>query len=174
MRKMAERLGLLIVIGLMIACALTLLAPRFGWSVDVVCSGSMEPELKVGSVVITRPVRLEEIKPGDVIAFHSPVDGKLTSHRVVAVEGGPSVCLLTKGDANGDVDPFFLPAQSVVGKVCFQIPYFGYFAQFVKTPLGLLLAFCLPGLVIIVMEFRHLWRLLSEEAVEREYRVREK
>lgn len=172
MKRAAENLGLLFMIGLMIACLLTFLAPHFGWSADVVYSGSMEPELKVGSVVITRPVKPEEIKPGDVVTFYSPLNGQLTSHRVVAVEQGSELRIVTKGDANGQVDPFVLPPESVVGKVCLAVPYFGYFALFVKTPLGLLLAFCLPGLVIIVLELRNLWRVLNGEEIERKYRVR--
>jgi signal peptidase len=73
----------------------------------------------------------------------------------------------TKGDVNEDADPFVVPAQNVVGKVCLHIPYFGYVTQFVKTPLGLLLTLCLPGLVIIVMEMRNIWRALNAEQVEK-------
>ena len=62
MKKAAENFGFAVIILLMTAAVLTFLAPRFGWSVDAVFSGSMEPELKVGAVVITRPVEAEEIK----------------------------------------------------------------------------------------------------------------
>ena len=172
MKKAAENFGFVVIILLMTAAALTFLAPRFGWSVDAVFSGSMEPELKVGAVVITRPVDAEEIKTGDIITFHSPLNEQLTSHRVIAAEGGSSVHFQTKGDANKDTDPFTLPPENVVGKVCFHIPYFGYVAQFVKTPLGLLLTLCLPGLITIVMELRNIWRIIAEERMERQYRIR--
>lgn len=172
MKKAAENFGFVVIILLITAAALTFLAPRFGWSVDAVFSGSMEPELKVGAVVITRPVDAEEIKTGDIITFYSPLSEQLTSHRVIAVEQGPSVHFQTKGDANEDADPFTLPAGNVVGKVCFHIPYLGYVTQFVKTPLGFLLTLCLPGLIIIVMELRNIWRVLTKEDIERKYRMR--
>jgi signal peptidase len=172
MKKAAENFGFAVIILLMTAAALTFLAPRFGWSVDAVFSGSMEPELKVGAVVITRPVDAEEIKTGDIITFYSPLSEQLTSHRVIAVEQGSSLHFSTKGDANKDADPFTLPPENVVGKVCFHIPYFGYVAQFVKTPLGFLLTLCLPGLIIIVMELRNIWRVLTKEDIERKYRMR--
>ena len=172
MKKAAENFGFVVIILLMTAAALTFLAPRFGWSVDTVFSGSMEPELKVGAVVITRPVDAEEIKVGDILTFYSPLSEQLTSHRVIAVEQGSSLHFSTKGDANKDADPFTLPPENVVGKVCFHIPYFGYVAQFVKTPLGLLLTLCLPGLIIIVMELRNIWRVLTKEDIERKYRMR--
>jgi signal peptidase I len=171
MKNMAEHLGLLMLIALMVACVATFLAPHFGWRVDVVYSGSMQPELKVGSIVVTRPVRPDEIKPDDIITFYSPLDQKLTSHRVIAIEPGLQVSILTKGDANGHPDPFIVPAENVVGKVCLHIPYLGYFARFVKTPVGLLITLCLPALAIIILELRNIWRTLAEAEIERRYRI---
>lgn len=172
MKRVFENFGLAVIILLITAAALTFLAPRFGWRVDTVFSGSMEPELKVGAVVITRPVDAEEIKTGDILTFYSPLSEQLTSHRVIAVEQGSSLHFSTKGDANEDADPFTLPPENVVGKVCFHIPYLGYVAQFVKTPLGFLLTLCLPGLIIIVMELRNIWRVLTKEDIEKKYRMR--
>lgn len=166
MKKAAENFGLAFIILLMMAAVLTFLAPHFGWRVDAVFSGSMEPELKVGGVVVNHSVPVEEIKVGDVITFYSPLNGKLTSHRVIAVENSP-LYFQTKGDANEDADPFILPAQNVVGKVCFHLPYLGYVTQFVKTPLGFVLTLCLPGLIIIAMEMRNIWRVLTEKETER-------
>ncbi len=172
MKKTAENFGSVVIILLMTAAALTFLAPRFGWSVDAIVSGSMEPELKVGAVVITRPVDAEEIRVGDIITFYSPLSEKMTSHRVIATEGGSPFHFQTKGDANEDADPFSVPAENVVGEVCFHIPYLGYVAQFVKTPLGFLLTLCLPGLIIIVMELRNTWHTLTGDEIEREYRIK--
>jgi len=171
-RKVAKNFGLAVVILFMTAAALIFLAPRFGWRVDAVFSGSMEPGLKLGSVVVTRPVEAEEIKAGDIITFYSPLNERLVSHRVVAAEHGSGWHFQTKGDANEDADPFVVPAESVVGKVCLHLPYFGYVSQFVKTPLGLLLLICTPGLVVIVMEIRNIWRVLNEEKMERKYGTR--
>jgi len=170
MKKAAENFGFAVIILLMAAAVLTFLAPYFGWRVDTVLSGSMEPGLKVGGVVITRPVEVEDIKVEDIITFYSPLSEKLTSHRVIAVEDSSSFHFRTKGDANEDDDPFILlHAQNVVGKVCFHLPYLGYATQFVKTPLGLLLTLCIPGLVIIAMEIRNIWRVLTEQKIERKY-----
>jgi signal peptidase len=165
MRKAAGNFGLAVIILLMAAAVLVFLAPRFGWRVDAVFSGSMEPELKTGGVVITRPVDTEDIKVGDIITFYSPLNEQLTSHRVIAAGDGSSFHFQTKGDANEDADPFVVPAENVVGKVCFHIPYFGHATQFVKTPLGLLLTLCLPGLVVVVLQMRNIWLVLTEERI---------
>ena len=120
--------------------------------------------------MITRPVVAEDIKAGDTITFYSPQSEKLTSHRVIAIEEGSSFYFRTKGDANEDSDNFILPAQNMVGKVCFHIPYLGYVTQFVKTPLGLLLTLLIPGLAIIVMELRNIRHELAGKEIENDYR----
>jgi len=51
-------------------------------------------------VVITRPVDVQAIKVGDIVTFQSSRREAPTSHRVVAIEQGSEISLLTKGDAN--------------------------------------------------------------------------
>jgi signal peptidase len=169
MKKVAEYFGFGLVVLLMTAAVLTFLAPRFGWRVDAVMSGSMEPQLRVGGLVITRPVESKDIKVGDTITFYCPLDKEMISHRVIAVENGTLSYFRTKGDANEDTDPFIVPVQNVAGEVCFHIPYLGYVVQFIKTPWGILLTLCIPGLIIIAMEIRNVWQVLTEEEVERKY-----
>jgi signal peptidase len=165
MKKLFEYCGMAVIILLMTTAILLFLAPHFGWRADAVSSGSMEPALKTGGVVITRPVEVGDIRVGDTITFNSPMNEALTSHRVIAVEDGSSLHFRTKGDANEEADPFSLPAERVVGRVCFHLPYFGYATQFAKTTLGLLLTLCLPGLVIILMEMRNIWLVLTERKI---------
>ena len=169
MKKTIQGIGVALIVLLMAAATFVFLAPRFGWSVDTVYSGSMEPQLKVGGVVVTRPVAAEEVEVGDIITFHSPLNDALTSHRVIAVEDSSPVQFQTKGDANENADPFVVPAQNLAGEVCFHMPYMGYAAQFIKSPLGLVLTLCLPGLAIIVMEIVKICRVLKEEKAKRKY-----
>lgn len=153
MNKVADYLGLALALILITAVVLVFAATRFGWRVDAVLSGSMEPGLKVGSLAITRPVGAEEIRTGDVIAFRSAVSALPIVHRVVAAEDGSS--FRTKGDANENADPFLVPAQDVLGRVCCRVPFLGYAAQFVKTPFGILLI-CVWCFLVIVNEMRTL------------------
>jgi signal peptidase len=159
--KWLQGVGIVAIFLLMTAAVLVFLAPRFGWRVDSVYSGSMEPAMKVGGVVITRPASPGEIRIGDIITFNSPKGNALTSHRVVAIEDGPAAGFQTKGDANEEADPFIVPAQKVAGVVCFRLPYLGYVASFMKTRLGLLLTICLPGVLIVVRELVNIWRVLK-------------
>ena len=149
--KVAEYAGIALVFVLMTMVVLALLAPHFGWRADTVLSGSMEPALPVGCVQVTRPVQPEDIQAGDIITFRSPTNGKLMSHRVVAVEEGNSYQFRTKGDANEDVDPYSIPSENVVGRVCFKVAHIGYVVEYLKSPIGFILL-GLIGIALIVAE----------------------
>lgn len=72
-----------------------------GYEIYNVVSGSMEPEIPVGSVIYVKAVSPETVEEGDIIAFTSGVS--VISHRVVSnqtVEGK----FTTKGDANAEND----------------------------------------------------------------------
>jgi signal peptidase I len=150
--KVAEYVGIALVVVLMTMVVLAMLAPHFGWRVDTVLSGSMEPAMPVGCVQVTKPVSSEDIEVGDIITFRSPTNGKLMSHRVVTVQQeDQSYQFRTKGDANEDVDPYSVSAENVVGRVCFNISHVGYFVEYLKSPLGFILL-GLVGIALIVAE----------------------
>jgi len=170
MKKTVEYLGLSLAIAVMVAAMLTYLAPHFGWRVDVVCSGSMEPELKTGSLVVTRPVEPQEIVVGDIIAF-SPNGVTLGEneviHRVIGIEEASPLYFKTKGDANDNPDPFMVPARNLVGRICFKVHYVGYFIRFLRTPWGFLLGLVIPGLILITMYITSIQRMLHKNREER-------
>ncbi|TET44413.1 MAG: signal peptidase I [Dehalococcoidia bacterium] len=153
----------IILVWLLVIVVALFLLPRFGgWRFDAVYTGSMEPELNVGGVVLIKPVEPLDIKPGDIIAYHSGEE--IVTHRVVEVvtdAGEPS--FVTKGDANEDPDPLPAAATSVVGKVIFDVPYLGYLAAFVKTRLGFVLTVILPGLAIIGLELKNMWQVVLKK-----------
>lgn len=146
----------IILIWLLVIVVAIFLLPRFGgWRFDAVLSGSMEPALHVGGVVLIKSVEPLNITTGDIIAYRS--GESLITHRVVEVIES-ELSFITKGDANEDPDLLPTPASSVVGKVIFDVPYLGYLAAFVKTRLGFLLTIFLPGLAIIGLELKKMWR----------------
>ncbi len=84
--------------------------------------------------------------------FSSLDKTSLTTHRVVKIEPEPGLGFITKGDANNnpDINPV-LPDQ-VVGIVAFNIPYLGLLTEFIKTPLGFILFFLIPAVVLLGRE----------------------
>ena len=145
--------ALLILAGL---AALVVLACRLlGFQLYTIQGGSMGRALPVCSVAVAQPVDPATIAPGDIIAFRGPQDGIYTHRVVQVVEEG----FRTRGDANEEPDVFPVPASRVLGKVRLAIPFLGYLAHLVKTPLGYVLFQLLPGLAIIVLEVRRLRKL---------------
>jgi len=162
MKKVIEYLCFTIVVLLMMAAVFIYLGPHIGWRVDAVLSGSMEPKVKVGSLVVTHSVDAEEIEVGDIITFYpNTAEQNMVTHRVIGIGHSSSLYFETKGDANADPDPFTVPARNLVGKVSFHMPYWGYFTEFLKTPLGFLFAVVIPGSIIIALYIIAIWRMVA-------------
>jgi len=115
-------------------------------------SGSMEPALPVGSVVVIKPVDPNKLQKDEIICFKLSNPQSIT-HRIIDItdEG-----FVTKGDANEDPDSFVVQKKNIIGKVVFTIPYVGYLNHFVKTPLGFTLFIILPATIIIAEEIRNI------------------
>lgn len=118
----------------------------------IVQSGSMEPALSIGSVVITKAA--ESYKKGEIITF-STGGRELTTHRVVSVEteDGQTV-FRTKGDANEEADSWSVTESQIVGRQILSIPKLGYLADFVKTPKGFVILVVIPASIIVYEELK--------------------
>ena len=114
-----------------------------GFQFFVVMSGSMEPVLPVGSVVLVEPTPYNEIQVGDDISFVVGEEKVTVTHRVVEKDEGANT-LTTKGVANNvSDDP--IPASAVIGKVIFDIPLVGRLLYFLSSLQGKIVA----GIVVV-------------------------
>ncbi len=117
-----------------------------GFKPFVIASGSMEPNINIGDIVLVQPTDINEIKVGNIIAYH--VSNRIVVHRVVEVlNNNGKIYLKTKGDANLDADPGLVTERAVLGKIAFTIPRVGFIAlgfqyMMVNYP------FLLPALIV--------------------------
>ena len=119
--------------------------------VFVVQSGSMEPSISTGSVVVVR--KAESYAEGDVITFARNNNATPVTHRIVEItESGNRTQFMTRGDANEDEDSTPVFASRVIGKVLFDIPYVGYGVAAARQPYGFLIIIVLPALIIMYDE----------------------
>lgn len=134
---LCSMLGTLILVGV-IAAFLPLTVPKLmGYEIYEVVSGSMEPEIPVGSVLYVKAAEPEEVEAGDIIAFQK--DGTVITHRVEEnhyVEGE----FITKGDANKEEDIEPVPYTSLIGKAEYHIPVLGIVMTLVASDMGKLYA----------------------------------
>lgn len=121
----------------------------------VILSGSMEPSLTPGDVVIIRDVPTDEIDVGDVITFdRDPTrDVDRVTHRVIdIVERQNKVFFKTKGDANDQPDQGLIPAEAVAGRVLYTIPWIGHVILFAQTKEGIAALVIVPGVLLMMSE----------------------
>jgi len=157
-------MGFVTVVMIMMAAVFTYVAPHFGWRVDTVLTGSMEPRLKVGSLVVTVPVEPDTISVGDIITFWPATGERNTiTHRVIGITQNSPLRFETMGDANTKPDPNTVRQQNVVGKAHFTVPSVGFFTEFLKTPVGFIFGMVIPGIIIIALYVASLVRALSAQ-----------
>ncbi|GAA0506261.1 signal peptidase I [Halorubrum aquaticum] len=119
----------------------------------VVLSGSMEPSIGVGDVVIVDGADPTEIEEGDVITYLRSDAETPTTHRVIEVtERNGERAFITQGDANDDPDAAPVPASRVIGEVAVAVPYMGYVIEFVNTPAGFLALVVVPFVLLALSE----------------------
>ena len=128
-----------------------------GYRLFVVQSGSMEPTIKTGSVVIIGPQ--EEYNERDIVTFLPNPQASLkdinstVTHRIAAVQDDEGrATFKTKGDANQNEDRETITEKQILGKAYIDIPYLGYAVAFSKTQTGLIVLIVIPGTLIIYSE----------------------
>lgn len=155
-------------IALFVTIALMLIG---GYKFMIVSSGSMEPTLPVGSLVIVTPCDYDDLKLGDIVTFEG--NGINFTHRIVGkkydtgsgyvkVEPGDpnydNAWWYTKGDANNNEDGPL--TKNVVGKVyenhCFT--FTGLIVRYVRANYILVIVFA-----IILIAFIEVLKYLREK-----------
>lgn len=149
--KILEYLAYIVVI----IFALLAISSKFsigGFKLLVVRSGSMEPTIKTGSIVIGK--NFNEYNIGDIVTFKNIDKPKeTTTHRLVNKQfQGSTYLFTTKGDANDSADGEQVTQDRIVGKAMFSIPYFGYAVAFARTLPGLIIFVIIPATIIIYDE----------------------
>ena len=127
--------------------------PWFGrYDLFTVNSGSMEPTLPVGSLLVVKPA--ETYERGDIVTFRGAAGGEPVTHRIEEVrrdaEGRET--FLTKGDANPKPDDTVRSREQIIGKVRFSLPYLGYPIAWARTQVGFLVLVIIPGVLIVYHE----------------------
>lgn len=135
-----RRLLLMLVISLVVGTSAYSLSARhlagnavptpFGIGLSVVLSGSMEPSLSVGDLLLVRAT--EDFAVGDVVVYQS--GSMAVVHRLIELNEDTA---LTKGDANNAADAP-IPLTALRGRVAASLPLAGYLVMAIQTPVGAL------------------------------------
>lgn len=115
----------------------------------VVTSGSMEPAIKTGSIIITKAKPYYKI--GDIVTFKNA--GNTVTHRIVDIN---LETITTQGDANDSPDLSTTPRENIIGGRFLVVPYVGWVIDFAKTPRGFVAMIVIPASIIIYEELKSL------------------
>ncbi len=139
-----------------------------GFSVLQVQTGSMEPEIPVGGIVITYKVKPSSLKVGDIITFYSnnvEISGKVNTHRIIEIkdsESGEKI-FRTRGDANDADDEEPVYERDLIGKVVVNIGTVGSSVLGVlRNPKIILIFIVIPLIFITMGEAVNLAKLIAE------------
>lgn len=134
-----------------------------GYEVFIVQSGSMEPAVRTGSVVVVRAQ--ERYQVGDIVTFGGSATGQIpTTHRIIAdtLQAG-QLAYQTQGDANDAPDAQPILASTVRGRVIATIPFLGFLLDFARQPLGFALLIGVPAVVIVFEEVSTIYAALRRQ-----------
>lgn len=146
----------------------------------IVLSGSMEPKIPTGGIIIAKSVNASNLETGDVIVFHppNPVMEKggqvLITHRIAEItEQG----FVTKGDACEENDKGIVTPDRVVAKHCLAIPYIGYgighMGTVARSKMGFFVLIILPASIIMLGEIRRIILLEKVARITEEAEMKE-
>lgn len=114
-------------------------ASILGYNYKTVLTGSMEPAIPVGSIVITKEQSSYEIE--DIISFQE--EGAIITHRIITIDRERYI---TKGDANNVADTEEVQQKQILGKVILTIPLLGYLVMWLMSPFGIISLFIIIGI----------------------------
>lgn len=134
----------------------------FGYQFKVVLSGSMEPDIKTGSIIMVKSRGdMNAFNNNDVITFREENESLVTHRIVEVVQSKDGVLYRTKGDNNDgpDINPVF-PDNIVAEYTGFTVPNVGYVVAFFQSNNGALLII-FSGFLLLLYSFYTIWRTLT-------------
>jgi signal peptidase I len=149
---------MVIIVLFLVAVAGTFLPIPGNYRIYTVQSGSMEPALKLGSLIFVKPS--SNYKVGDIITIKA---GKNTvTHRIADIkdQDGEKI-FTTKGDANEEADPEGVLSTNIIGKTFLSLPYVGYPIGYARTRTGFILLVIIPSTIIV---YEELYKIKAEIA----------
>lgn len=130
-----------------------------GYRFEPVLTGSMEPIMPVGSLVVVKTTPASDVRVGDVITFRHPLaPSKQITHRVTAITGSSvERRFSTKGDALAKPDPWQVHLPENVGRRVTTVPHMGTALRRLKEPGVLAPIAALTSLLLIGAILRRVW-----------------
>ncbi|WP_194419881.1 signal peptidase I [Microbacterium abyssi] len=120
-----------------LACGLVWAATAAGFIKPlIVISGSMEPGIMTGDLIVDTRVSVDDLVVGDVVSLPSELTGDLVTHRISAIvpDGTGAYTVTMKGDNNAYTDALDYSVSGEVWQPTLQLPGWGAAVMRMTTP----------------------------------------
>ncbi|MBE6605021.1 MAG: signal peptidase I [Ruminococcaceae bacterium] len=137
----------------------------FGYRMYVIISPSMEPEIEVGDIIISKDYKGGELAVGDVVTYlgtKGDVAGKMITHKIVSINGDS---IVTKGTANLTADPA-IDREEIISVMKYQPAALGAVYGVLTSTAGFICLVLLPLGLMIVSEVVNLVLEIRKEGEE--------
>lgn len=152
--RIVNALTTVVLIVLIVLVAAFTLPRVFGYTPYAVLSGSMEPELPVGSLIYVHDVDPYDIEVGQAVTFRLS-SGTVATHQCYDIDATEQV-IYTQGIANINTDGSIMHDASpvefsqIIGAPVACIPLLGYLNAWVTAPPGLYVVIGVVAALLIV------------------------
>ena len=170
-RISAGDLVLLVGCVMVLGAAIVAVIPRvLNYQTYIVRTGSMEPTIRAGSVVVVEPVKPVSLKVGDIITYRRPEEpDRMVTHRIYQLRipdnvPNPAPVIRTKGDANAVPDPWQIELRGTAWKEVFSIPLLGYVFDFAHGRWGTILFLFVPAIALSLYGIARVLRSIRTRA----------
>lgn len=144
------RIVKIISVALVILFVLTFTLKLINKEAYIILSGSMEPEISVGDIVVTKNIKENELAIGDVISFRS--GSMVVTHRITNInKNGNDIEYTTKGDNNNTEDIGTITYKDIIGKYSYKIPKIGHAMLFIKQNFLIVIAIIILLIIFIIL-----------------------
>ncbi len=141
-----------------------------GYSCFRVITGSMEPSIAVGELIIAKETDISEIQINDIVCYRSESPqmlGSTITHRVVdkLSDNQGKVKLITKGDANLSSDGSFVSENNLLGKVIWNSgnSMISKIMSFLTGKFGFLSCIAFPALIVATLILKDNVKAMKKE-----------
>ena len=140
----------------------------FGYHIFQVTTGSMEPELMIGDVILDKEVDPSEINVGDIVTYKGKkgdLANKMITHKVIRknLSDDGRYTFVTQGTAKGTIEDPEFDESLIIGKFQCKIPFLDKVYTFFLSDYGLI-AFI--GLIVLLFAYEIISMIFSYKSIE--------
>lgn len=142
----------------------------FGYQVYRVSSGSMEPQLMIGDVIIVKETDLENIHKGDIVTYRGST-GEMAGRPITHMVTEEPVCtngeyvFQTQGVAEGTIPDPPVYGDQIYGVFVAKVPYLDRLYTFFLSDYGLI---TFVGIIVILFGYELISLIVSYKSLDME------